>query len=119
MRFRYIVLFQKTILYSKVLNSKQHVASLQTAAADILLTLMMNDVHVYLVHDELDSYYGYVNVIPSSSTFHPWIWTDAKNFVNYCYPSSSSSSPHRNYYDDTVHSSIHLPSHPNSCRYNT
>jgi len=55
MRFHYRSI-QKTILYSKVLNSKQHVV-LQTvvAAADILLTLMMNDGDV-LVHDELDSY---------------------------------------------------------------
>ena len=56
MRFPYRSI-QKAILYSKVLNSKQHVV-LQTvvAAADILLTLMKNDVHVVLVHDELDSY---------------------------------------------------------------
>ena len=55
MRFHYHSI-QKAILYSKVLNSKQHVV-LQTvvAAADILLTLTMNDVRV-LVHDELDSY---------------------------------------------------------------
>ena len=55
MRFHYRSI-QKTILYSKDLNSKQHVV-LQTVvvAADILLTLMMNDGDV-LVHDELDSY---------------------------------------------------------------